>query len=111
MNANNLVTRLGRRLLGKEDGLDVGEHAAPRDGDVLQQSVEVGVAQAACGSDGDGLQNTPADNVGTANNRNTNYNSNSSTNNNCKEKPKASWALAAQEKTNNDHNPNNNDNK
>ena len=41
MNANNLVTRLGRRLLGQEDGLDVGEHAAPRDGDVLQQSIEL----------------------------------------------------------------------
>ena len=41
MNTINLVTRLGRRLLGQEDGLDVGEHAAPRDGDVLQQSVEL----------------------------------------------------------------------
>ena len=31
---------------------------------VLQQGVEVGVAQPTCGSDGDGLQHTPADNVG-----------------------------------------------
>ena len=40
-NSQEIESRLGRRILGQEDGLDVGEHAAPRDGDVLQHKVEL----------------------------------------------------------------------